>query len=123
MLFRASPAITGHDQFSGYLFQINDVGQYRISRVSASFGSIGDPTIIPLQNWTNSPALLKGNSALNNLEVIANGLTLDFYINWTFIGPEVDSNYTSGEIAFYATSDGKTEADVVYSDLNIYPIS
>ena len=123
LLFRASPAITGHDQFSGYLFQINDAGQYQIARISSSLGSIGNPTITSLQNWTNSPALFKGNSALNNLEVIANGVTLFFYINRTFIGPEVDSNYTSGEIAFYATSDGTTAADVVYSDLNIYPIS
>ena len=123
LLLRASPAVTDHDQYTGYLFQINDVGQYRISRVSPSFGSIGDPTILPLQNWTTSPALLKGNSALNNLEVIANGVTLDFYINGTFIDQVVDNNYTSGEIAFYATADGDTVADVVYSDLNVYPIS
>ena len=123
LLFRASPAVTDHNQYNGYLFQINDVGQYRISRVSPSFGSIGDPNIIPLQNWMTSPALLKGNSALNNLEVIANGVTLDFYINGTFTYQVVDNNYTSGEIGFYATADGETVADVVYSDLNVYPIS
>ena len=123
LMFRASPATTGHDQYSGYLFQINDVGQYQISRISSSLGSIGNPTISPLQNWTNSPALKTGNSVFNNLAVIANGVTLFFYINGTFIGQEVDSNYTSGEIAFYATSDGTSVADVVYKDLNIYPIS
>ncbi len=123
LLFRASPATTGHDQYSGYLFQINDVGQYQISRISSSLGSIGNPTISPLQNWTNSPALKTGNSVFNNLAVIANGVTLFFYINGAFIGQEVDSNYTSGEIAFYATSDGTSVADVVYKDLNIYPIS
>jgi serine/threonine protein kinase len=123
LLFRASPASSGHDQYSGYLFQINTAGQYQISRISPSLGSIGNPVITPLQNWTNSPALKTGNSAVNNLAVIANGVTLLFYINGTFIGQEVDSNYTSGEIAFYATSDGTTVADVAYKDISVLPIS
>jgi eukaryotic-like serine/threonine-protein kinase len=121
LLFRASPA--SFDQYNGYLFEINDAGQYRISRVSPSIGSIGNPIIKPLQDWTTSPALLQGTSAINTLEVIAQGVTLYFYTNGVFLVLETDANYLSGDIAFYATTDGKTTADVVYSDLKVFPMS
>jgi hypothetical protein len=71
-----------------------------------------------LQNWTTSPALQQGS---NTLEVIAQGVTLYFYVNGVFLVQETDANYPSGEIAFYATTDGTTVADVVYSRLNVFP--
>ena len=118
LMFRVRKDLFG--QYSGYLFEVNNSGQYRIAFISQQLTSL---SFTYFRNWMTSSALLKGNSAVNKLEVIANGVTLDFYINGTFIDQEVDSSNLSGDIAFYATTDGATEADVVYNDLNIYPMS
>lgn len=118
LMFRASQALLG--QYNGYLFEINSAGQYRISRVSQG---INVPTITPLQDWTTSPALQQGSTLSNTLQVIARGVTLSYYANGMFLVQETDSTYSSGDIAFYTTSDGHTTTDVVYSILNVYPIS
>jgi hypothetical protein len=115
LLFRAS--LVSFDRYNGYLFEINGAGQYRLSRVSTVFNI---QTIDPLKDWTSSPALQQGSAAR---QVIAQGVTLLFYANGVFLDQETDSTYSSGDIAFYTTSDGHTTTDVVYSDLNVYPIS
>src|SRR5207245_7842017 len=64
LMFRASPATTGHDQYSGYLFQINDVGQYQISCISSSLGSICNSSIFSLEILTISTSLQTFSSLL-----------------------------------------------------------
>ena len=119
LLFRVSKDVIG--EYSGYLFEINSIGQYRIAFFSQHLTVL---SFTYLKNWTTSPALKQGPAASNTLQVIARGVTLLFYVNGVFLGPpETDSTYSSGDIAFYATSDGQTTADVVYSNLNVYPIA
>lgn len=119
LLFRVSKDAIG--EYSGYLFEINSIGQYRIAFFSQHLTVL---SFTYLKNWTTSPALQQGPAASNTLQVIARGVTLLFYANGVFlVPPETDSTYSSGDIAFYATSDGQTTADVVYSNINVYPIS
>jgi serine/threonine protein kinase len=119
LLFRVSKDAIG--EYSGYLFEINSIGQYRIAFFSQHLTVL---SFTYLKNWTTSPALQQGSAASNTLQVIARGVTLLFYANGVFlVPPETDSTYSSGDIAFYATSDGQTTADVVYSNINVYPIS
>jgi len=118
LLFRASPTL--FDQYNGYLFELDSAGRYRISRVSTG---INVPALTHLKDWASSSALSQGSTASNTLQVIAQGVTLSFYANGVFLDQETDSNYSSGDIAFYVTSDGHAMADVVYSDLNVYPLS
>src|SRR6266516_845041 len=104
--------------YAGYLFEISSTGKYRILRSgNYSFGST------PLKDWTTSSALKTGNSVMNTLQVIARGSSLFFYANGVFLVQLTDTNYTSGVIAFLATSDGTTQADIVYSNLKVYPLS
>ncbi len=118
LLFRASPAL--FDQYSGYLFEIDSAGQYRISRVSVG---IGVPILTRMTDWTPSPVLRQGSNASNTLQVIAQGSNLSFYANGVFLVQLTDTTYSSGVIAFYATTHGTTPADVVYSNLRVYPLS
>lgn len=117
LLFHVSTNLIG--EYSGYLFEINSAGQYRISLFSQK--PIGDP-VTPLRDWTASTALQQEPAASNTLEVIAQGSTLSFYANRVFLVQVTDQTYPSGVIAFYATKNDKTVADVVYSDLKVFPV-
>jgi hypothetical protein len=76
-----------------------------------------------LKDWTFSPALRQGYIASNALQVIAQGSGLSLYANGVFLVQLADSTYTSGVIAFFATTDGIKQADVVYGNLKEYPIA
>ncbi len=114
LLFRVSKDFIG--EYSGYLFEINSIGQYRIAFFSQHLTAL---SFTYLKDWTPSPALQQG-SAANTLQVIAQGVTLSFYANGMFLVQETDANYSSGDIAFYATPDSTTAADVVYSNLKVF---
>jgi eukaryotic-like serine/threonine-protein kinase len=96
----------------GYLFEIDSEGNYKISAFNNS------PQ--PLQDWTFTSALKKGFSVKNTLQVIARGSKLLFYANGIFLIAISDSTYSSGLIAFLATTNG-TDADIVYTNLKVYP--
>ncbi len=98
----------------GYLFEIDTAGHYKISAFNSS------PQ--PLQDWTFTSALKKGFSVKNTLQVIARGSSLLFYANDIFLVAITDSTYfySSGLIAFLATTNG-TDADIVYTNLKVYP--
>ena len=115
LLFRVNTDVLGED--SGYLFETNSAGKFRIALFSQRFTA----TITPLLDWTYSAALRQGSTASNTLQVIGQGSTLSFYANGVFLVQLTDSTYSSGMIAFYATTDGKVPADVVYSNLKVYP--
>jgi serine/threonine protein kinase len=115
LLFRVNTDVFGED--SGYLFEVNNAGKFRIALFSQRFTA----TITPLLKWTYSAALRQGGTASNTLQVIGQGSTLSFYANGVFLVQLTDSTYSSGMIAFYATTDGKVPADVVYSNLKVYP--
>ncbi|GAC1361995.1 MAG: hypothetical protein NVS2B12_03890 [Ktedonobacteraceae bacterium] len=114
LFFRLNTNVLG--AYKGYLFEINANGQYRFL-LSNDF-STNSATI--LRDWTDTPALKTG--AKNTLQVIARDTTLLFYINGVFLGPPIqDQTFASGSIAFLATSTGSERANVVYSNLSIYP--
>jgi len=106
-------------EYSGYLFEITTTGKYRISLFSQRISA----TITPLKNWTFSPALRQGYAASNTLQVIAQGNSLSLSANGVFLVQLADSTYTSGLIAFFATTDGIKQADVVYGNLKVYPMA
>jgi serine/threonine protein kinase len=117
LFFRVSTDVFG--EYRGYLFEITATGKYRISLFSQRFSA----TITPLKDWTFSPALRQGYIASNTLQVIAQGSSLSLYANGVFLVQLADSTYTSGVIAFFATTDGIKQADVVYGNLKVYPIA
>ncbi len=117
LFFRVSTDLFG--EYSGYLFEINTAGKYRIALFSQRITA----TITPLKNWTPTPALRQGSAASNTLQVIAQGSNLSFYVNGVFLVQLTDPTYSSGVIAFFATTDGTTAADVVYSNLRVFPLS
>jgi hypothetical protein len=103
----------------GYLFEVNSQGQYKIS-VSSDF-DLGSLTT--LRDWTNSSALKTG-TANNQLQVIAKGSTLLFYLNGVYQpSPIQDTTLSSGNIGFLATSENGDTTNVIYSNLSIYPVS
>lgn len=103
--------------YSGYLFEVDSAGRYRI--LSGTY-SLATPTV--LQDWTSASALKKGN-APNTLQLIMRGSGLSFFANGAFLAALSDSTYATGQIALLARSDGSTVADVVYTNLNVYPLS
>jgi len=117
LFFRVSTDIFG--EYSGYLFEITTTGKYRISLFSQRINA----TITPLQDWSFSTALRQGYATSNTLQVIAQGSSLSLYANGAFLAQITDSTYTSGLIAFFATTDGIKQADVVYGNLKVYPVS
>ncbi len=118
LFFRITTNIFG--AYEGYLFQVNSKGQYRIWR-SNNFSIPGDDVQV-FQDWTSSSALKTGYNVKNTLEVIMNGSTMSFYANGVYLTQVQDSTYTLGIVALGALSSG-SNTEVVYSNLNIYPIS
>src|SRR5258708_2221765 len=105
-------------EYYGYLFEIDSAGRYRIS----ASGNYSFPST-PLKDWTFSTALQQGYTASNTLLVIAQGSNLMFYANGVFLVQLTDTTYTSGVVAFLATSNGTVTADVVYSNLKVFQMS
>jgi serine/threonine protein kinase len=111
LFFRVSLDALGNYN-GGYLFEIDSAGNYKISAFNNS------PQ--PIQDWTFTSALKKGFSVKNTLQVIARGSKLLFYANGIFLLAFTDSTYSSGLVAFLATTKGE-DADIVYTNLKVYP--
>src|SRR6266567_2111517 len=104
------------NRYAGYLFEVDSKGNYKISTMS--YTTIN---ALPGHNWTSSASLKQGNAVKNTLLVIVRGNTFLFYANGAFLTQVTDSTYSAeGGIAFLATT-SDTPADVVYSNLNVYP--
>lgn len=104
------------NRYAGYLFEVDSKGNYKISTMS--FTTI---TALPGHDWTASASLKQGNAVKNTLLVIVRGNTFLFYANGAFLTQVTDSTYSAGgDIAFLATTTD-TPADIVYSNLNVYP--
>lgn len=104
--------------YSGYLFEIDTNGDYKISKSKDFTNPLDQQT---LQDWTASSALKTG-TATNKLEVIMNGGVFLLYANGVYLTEIQDTTYSSaGTIAFMANDQG-TDADVVYNNLNVYPL-
>ena len=104
------------NRYAGYLFEVDSKGNYKISIMSYT-----TVTALPGHDWTLSPSLKQGTKTSNTLLVIMHGNTFLFYANGTFLTQATDITYTTeGTIAFLATT-SDTPADIVYSNLKVYP--
>jgi len=106
------------NNYSGYLFEADSKGNYKISTVSGT-------TITPLagHDWTATTALKQGYNVKNTLQVIVQNGTFLFYSNGTFLTQVTDTTYVAaGDIGLLATTTDAA-ADVVYSNLKVYPLS
>ncbi|HYL41812.1 MAG TPA: protein kinase, partial [Ktedonobacteraceae bacterium] len=102
--------------FSGYLFEVDSKGNYKISAVTSGSASA-------LQEWTSTTALKTGYNVTNTLQVIVQDNTFLYYINGIYLMKLTDTTYpTEGEIGFLATS-SDTNADIVYTNIKVYPHS
>ncbi|GCF11092.1 protein kinase domain-containing protein [Dictyobacter arantiisoli] len=100
----------------GYLFEIDNQGQYKIS-VSSNY-DLG--SMDTLRDWAPSSALKTGTTS-NHLQVVAHNGTLLFYINGVYLpDPINDTTISSGNIGFLATWENGARARVVYSNLSVY---
>ncbi|MBE3560869.1 MAG: serine/threonine protein kinase [Ktedonobacteraceae bacterium] len=116
LFFRISTNAVG--SYAGYLFEVDTQGNYKIWR-SNNFNTGSGNAI--LQDWTATSALKTGVNAKNRLQVIAHSNSLLFYINGIYLTTIQDAKYTTGDIAFLATTaQGGNTADVTYSNLSIY---
>src|SRR5579859_716738 len=116
VFFRMNNSIFG--TYSGYLFEVDAAGRYRILK-SGNY-SLGPTTA--LQDWTNTKALNK-IGGVNLLQVIMRGHNLSLYANNIFLAQLSDTDFSIGQVAFLARSDGSTSTEVVYTNLTIYPLS
>lgn len=106
------------NNYSGYLFEVDSKGNYKISTVSGT-------TTTPLagHDWTATTALKQGYNVKNTLQVIVQNDTFLFYSNGTFLTQVTDTTYVAaGDIGVLATTTDAA-ADVVYSNLKVYPLS
>ena len=108
------------NNYSGYLFEADSQGNYKISTVAG-----GSPTAIQGHDWTATTALKQGYNVKNTLQVIVRDNTFLLYINGVFLTQVTDTTYPSeGNIALLATTTVTgTKADIVYSNLKVYPVS
>jgi hypothetical protein len=89
------------------------MGNYSIWRMSKT----GAATAI--QPWTNSDAINQGD--WNLLRVVAQGDSLEFYINDQLVNSFTDSNFTKGYVGFemYRPAGGSSRLYVDYADLTV----
>ncbi len=117
LFFRMNAPVFLFGGYTGYLFEVDSTGRYRV----LSSGNFNNGSNV-LQDWTTSSAMRKG-SASNTLQLIMRGSDFYLYANGAYLTHVNDSSYSSGQIAFLARSDGTTPADLVYSNLAVYPSS
>ena len=114
LFFRVNTDI--FNRYAGYLFEVDSKGDYKISQMSYT-----TVTALSGHDWTQSAFLKQGNTAKNTLLVIVRGNTFLFYANGSFLTQVTDTTYSAaGNIAFLATTTD-TPADIVYSNLKVYP--
>ncbi|MFL5586208.1 MAG: serine/threonine protein kinase [Ktedonobacteraceae bacterium] len=116
LFFRLGTDFLGN--YSGYLFEVDSQGNYKISTISG-----GSPTALPGHDWTKTSALKQGYNVKNTLQVIMTDKSFLFYANGIYLTQVTDTTFSAaGDIGFLGTATS-TNADVVYSNLTVYPRS
>lgn len=105
IMVRGTPTPLGSTNWwnTGYVFQYTRNGSYSIYKVVN-----GSRTA--LKSWTSSSAINKA-SAWNTLRVVANGTTIHFYINGTYMGAITNTSLTSGRVGIGVYSTGTYYVD------------
>jgi hypothetical protein len=89
VLFR----VQDYDQF--YSFQIGGHGHYLVEKVD------GDEYTL-LKDWTESPAIMFEEGAVNEMTVVANGSTYSLYVNDVELFSFTDDRFRGGSIGLLA---------------------
>ena len=99
-----------------YYFSVGADGSY-------AFRVYADPNIEHARKLTpdnsTAPALHAGPNQTNTIAVVANGPTLDLYVNLQHIATFHDSALTSGQIGVFAENDG-IPVEVVFSNAKVW---
>jgi len=117
VFFRAT-TVSLLQAYSGYLFEIDSQGNYKISRSNNFSTGEGNAT---LRAGVIPSGFKVGNGVKNTMQILAQGTSLSFYINGVWIATLQDTTFTSGNIALLATASANgTAADVAYSNLRVF---
>jgi hypothetical protein len=95
----------------GYYLRISGDGYYSIAR-AAGVGEAEE--FVPLVDWAESSAIKQGN-ATNHIRAVCSDSTLELHVNGEHVATAEDSTFTSGDIAFSATS-YESEATEIHFD-------
>jgi eukaryotic-like serine/threonine-protein kinase len=117
VFFRAT-TVSLLQAYAGYLFEIDSLGNYKISR-SNNFTTGGGNTM--LHAGMVPSGFKTGNGIKNTMQVLAQGTNLSFYINGVPVTTLQDATFASGNIALLATASvNGAAADVAYSNLQVF---
>lgn len=102
LLIRGNPALSNsyNDWTSSYQFSYTADGYFSVWRV------IGQ-SFVPLKQWAYSSAIHQGN-AWNNVKVIANGISLKFYINSLLVWSGNNGAMSTGRVGIAMYRDGQS---------------
>ncbi len=95
-----------------YRFEISGNGLYIVERHDP-----GGHWERMLPDWQESDAIAQGLNARNRLKVVANGPTIQYYVNETLLGEFTDTTYTRGNIGLDAGTFGKIGLEVAFDNL------
>ncbi|MBC7249373.1 MAG: DUF1080 domain-containing protein [Anaerolineae bacterium] len=116
--------ITGPDVNSqGIAFRIQDAKNYYSFNVSSTgmyrFVRVVDSEWTTLVDWTNSPAINKGEG-LNHLRVICNGSRFSFYVNGVHLTDATDDTFASGDIALWVGAYDEVPVTVRFDNVKLW---
>jgi hypothetical protein len=109
IIFRADPTLA---QF--YFFRTCQDGTYALLNYVDNTNA--DAVTLAA---SSSSSIQTGSGASNLLAIVANNNTISLYINNQLIASVVDSNYSSGHIAFFAQSEGNL-TEVAFTNLKVW---
>ncbi|MBV9228146.1 MAG: hypothetical protein JOZ18_02445 [Chloroflexi bacterium] len=96
-----------------YLFEVDRNGSYGLSV------GIDEKTSKTLVSRP-SPAIITGLNRTNTIAVVANGDTLDLYVNYTKVDSVKDTTYTdAGNVALYVEA-SSNPAEVAFSNAKVW---
>ena len=105
------------DQTKGtdYLFDIDIQGDYALFREDGN----NNPKV--LTHGSNG-VLKKGLNQSNLLAIVANGSSINLYVNNQFIDKATDSTYTQGQIGIFAGASNNGADDVAVNDARVWQL-
>jgi hypothetical protein len=104
------------NKFHGIVFRRASKGNYYAFEIDAngswSFFAVKNDTPVSIVDVTQNPAIVKGLSVMNTMQVSAVGSHFVFSVNGTPVGQADDTSFTSGLMGL----DGDDGADVAYTN-------
>jgi hypothetical protein len=104
------------DTSNAYVFQVCQNGSYSFDKYVSNSNSTN------LKQKNNSPAINQGTGQSNVIAVVANGSTLDLYVNGQKIDSTSDPSYSRGNIGLIAEAISN-ETTVTYQEAKVWTLS